>query len=314
MRKNLVRYNLALVIALLALLVAPAVVGAFSIQDANVFRGYLYEDDWLVVIHYNNSLEPDYSNITAREAFWLQFLKTDNTVIAQVPMPAWGYAPGSIYLSNTTVSSLEWGANYTVRMWRQSAPYNNTTHIMETTEWKGADLNLLDDWCLMTASEMESYYTDEYLVDTAEKGTVLNEVGGAIFQRGIPYLSNIRPGIFMVVIGEIPYEYGVASNAYWDTLPEWNEAVGTDLSAVLTDAGLIMNLDGQQVGLAFFVLLYVAVATSVFVMGHGTAGMALALPILGLGTYFKFIPFPAMAVIVVIALVMGIRQIWWSTT
>jgi len=85
-------------------------------------------------------------------------------------------------------------------------------------------------------------------------------------------------------------------------------------TAILNDAGTIFHLDGKQVGLAFFFLLYAGVATAIFTLGHGTAGMALALPILGVATYFRFMSFALMGVIVVIAAVFLMRQLWWSST
>jgi len=303
-----------ILLSLIAILIFPSVVFGFEVFEAKVFKDYLYEDDWLVTCHYNNSLEPYYSNDTSRSSFVIQFLNTTNSVIAQYPQAQWEYMPGSVYLSNTTVSSLEWGAAYKVRLWGLDAVHNNTTYTLEATDWKGADLSLLDDWCLQTAADLEDYYTSTLLVDTAEKGTVLNEVGGAIFDAGIPYLSAIRPNIFQVVIGEMGYVNSTSSSAYADTLPAWNIAVGADFTAILTDLGTIMHLEGQQVGLMFFFLLYAGVATAIFTRGHGTAGMALALPILGIATYFKFMSFALMGVIVVIAAVFLMRQLWWSST
>ena len=301
-------------LVLIAILIFPSMTFAFDIPDARVFKDYLYENDWLVTCHYNNSLEPYYGNETSRSSFVLQFLNTTNSVIAQYPQTQWEYMPGSIYLANTTVSSLEWGSAYKVRLWGLDAGHNNTTYTLVPTDWEGADLSLLDDWCLKTAAEMETYYTETLLVDTAEKGTVLNEVGGAIFDEGIPYLSSIRPNIFQVVVGEMAYVNTSWSGAYETSLPDWNIAVGADFTAILTDAGTIMHLDGQQVGLMFFFLLYAGVATAIFTLGHGTAGMALALPILGVATYFRFMSFALMGVIVVIAAVFLMRQLWWSST
>ena len=116
-----------ILLVLIAILIFPAMAFAFDIDDVKVYKDYLYEDDWLVAVHYNNSLDPYFTNNVSRTAFLIQFLKTDNTVVAQTPLPAWGYAPGSIYLANTTVSSLEWGSAYKVRLWGISAPYKNTT-------------------------------------------------------------------------------------------------------------------------------------------------------------------------------------------
>ena len=137
---------LLLLPVLLALLVVPALaaVNDFSVDGANVYSSYIEDDDWLIVVKYKNVLEPYYGNDTSQNAFLLQLVDTDNTtVLAQTPLPAWGYRPGSIYLSADTVASLEWGANYTIKI---NGTANETHYNLTAADWRGSNLVSLDDW------------------------------------------------------------------------------------------------------------------------------------------------------------------------
>ena len=62
-----------------------------DVYGANVFEGYLYDGDWLITASYLNVFEPYYTGNSSRDSFYLQLTKADDTLIAQVPMPAWGY-------------------------------------------------------------------------------------------------------------------------------------------------------------------------------------------------------------------------------
>jgi len=96
-----------LVVAMMAMLVLPVMAAnEFEVLGANVYSGYLEEDDWVIVIEYQNALEPYYGNDTSIDSFQLQLIN-NGTVIAQTPLPAWGYKPGAIYLSAASTASLE---------------------------------------------------------------------------------------------------------------------------------------------------------------------------------------------------------------
>ena len=108
-----------LLLPLIVVLVLPLIVsatGLFEVSVANVYSGYIEPNDWLIVIKYKNTLEPYYGNDTSKNAFLIQLTTANDTLIAQTPLPAWGYRPGSIYLSNATAAALEWGTGYKVVM------------------------------------------------------------------------------------------------------------------------------------------------------------------------------------------------------
>jgi len=306
---------LPLVAGLLLPLTALAATGSFEIKGANIYSNYLEEGDWLIAIKYKNTREPYYGNETSQDAFLLQLVKADNTtIIAQVPLPAWGYRPSSIYLSATTVSTLEWGSAYKVKMYGTDAVHNTTTYTLTAADWRGSNLAILDDWCLSLARAMERQDDETYLVMTTAKGEVLNEEGGVIFVTGIPALDTVRPNIFQIAVSEIPYEETDWTSAYWDTLPAWDEAVGDELASILTSTGDLIGIGGRNIGMLLVFVLWAVVATTSFAVGHGTAGMALSIPILVLGVYFGFMPFAVMGVGIAIVVALLARELWWSKT
>jgi len=287
---------------------------AMEIIGANVFEGYVYDDDWIIVVEYKNTWEPLYSDDLAKSSFLLQLNKADGTLIGQVPMQSWDYYPGSVYLSNVTAASLDWGSAYNVTLRSIDSPYYNTTYTLAASDWRGGNLFVLDDWCRSAAIRMASYYGVSLTVMTAEKGEVLNELGGTIFETGIPYLSQVRPGLFQVALSGIPYTEPTWGGGYEGSLDPWQVAVGPELTLILNDTGGLFNLGGKDFGMFLIFVAYVGVAAGSFAVGHGMAGVSLALPILIIGVYFGFIPWQALGVAIAITVALWARQLWWSST
>jgi len=308
---------LLLLLPLIVALVLPLTVsaaGLFEIKSANAYSGYLEANDWLITIEYQNTLEPYYGNYTSQDSFLLQFTEADDTLIAQTPLPAWGYKPGSIYLSAATVSSLEWGSGYKVKM-AGTDGVNTTSHTLTAADWRGSDLSILDNWCLALAGRLESYYNVTFLVPSPTATTeVLNVEGGVIFAMGIPALTQVRPNIFQITTYMPGWETTNWTNAYPESLPAWEVAVGPTFAGVFNDMGAAMGLDGQIVGALILFIIYFALGIGVLGTGHGLAGLVLATPILMAGFYFKLIPFAVLGVVIAIAVLVLVRQFWWKTT
>ena len=309
------KYKIAgilLAVMLVAMLVVPVMAAnEFEIKGANVYSGYLQEDDWLIVVEYQNMLEPYYGNETSIDSFQLQLID-GGVVIAQTPLPAWGYKPGSIYLSADTAATLVWGNTYNINM---TGTANTTGYTLTVADWRGAELSSLDAWCLALADRLESYYTTTLLVPSPSGTTeVLNEEGGVIFAIGIPYLDKARPNIFQISTYDPDWEEGDWTHAYPESLPDWEVAVGSTFAGIFNDIGTVMSLDGQWVGAIILFIIYFALGIGVLGMGHGLAGLVLATPILMAGWYFKLIPFAILGVIIAIAALVLIRQFWWKTT
>ena len=281
---------------------------------ANVFEGFVYDGDWLIVCNYLDIFEPYFTDSASEATFVLQFTKADDTLIGQVPVQQWGYMPGAIYLSNVTVASLDWGSAYKMKINTTAPPYHEHSYTLTTTDWRGSDLVLLDAWMISCARRMEDYYGKEYTTFTASKGFVLNEEGGVHFSTGIPYVDQVRPDRFEVSISGIPYEEPTWTDAYSGGLQPWPVQVGAEVAGILNDTGDLFNVGGVDIGRAFFFFAYVGVAASAFVLGHGTAGTAFATPILILGVILGFVPWAFLGVAILIIVVMLARQIFWSAT
>ena len=306
--------GILLAIMLVAMLVVPVMAAnEFEIKGANVYSGYLQENDWLFVIEYQNMLEPYYGNDTSIDSFHLQLVAVDNsTVIAQVPQPAWGYKPGAIYLSAASTASLEWGSAYVIKI---NGTANEVSHTLTATDWRGSELTVLDVWCIGLTERLENYYNVTFLVPSPSGTTeVLNKEGGVIFARGIPHLDIVRSNIFQISTYDPDWEAGDWTHAYPESLDDWEVAVGSTFAGVFNDIGTVVSLDGQWVGAILLFIVYFALGIGVLGMGHGLAGLVLATPILMAGWYFKLIPFAILGVIIAIAALILIRQFWWKTT
>jgi hypothetical protein len=286
----------------------------FELFGANVYNSFVYEDDWLIVAECKNTFEPFASHNNSKDSFYLQLTYPNDTLIAQVPLQAWGYRPGSIYFANTTTDDLIWGTNYTVKVYGVDAPYYNETYVLTAADWRGNDMNILKDWCLAVAGNMEDYYDRPLTAATAAKGKVLNEEGGVMFVTGIPYLDGAVPALFQVAVVDVEHQEPTWTDAYSGGLDPWSVAVGAELAGILNDSGAIINIDGQEMGRLLIFLLYIGIASGAFVLGHGAAGMVMAFPVLIVGVFFGFISWAAMGIAILIPVVLLVRQLWWART
>lgn len=287
---------------------------SMEIYGANVFSGFLASGDWIITVEYLNVYEPYRTEQDSKSSFLLQLLKADDTLIAQVPLTAWGYKPGSIYLSAASVASLEWGSAYKMRLYGTQGTHATTDYTLTTTDWRGSDLTRLDDWCLRAAYNMETYYDVDLVVPTATQGDVLNVEGSIMFITGIPYLDQARPGIFQYVGNSPVWETQDWTHAYEGSLPGWEASVGPEIASVLTGFGDSTNLSGKNFGALIIFAIFIGMALIGVAKGHAVIGLALATPILIGGSYLGFIPFAIMGIVLTFAVIFMVRQLWWRST
>lgn len=308
------------VILALVLPLTVAAAGLFAVNGANVFSGYLEPDDWLIVIEYQNTLEPYYGNDTSQDTFRLQLTTASDVLIAQTPLVAWGYMPGSIYLNANMTSALQWGSGYKVKM-AGTDEANTTSYTLTSADWRGSDLTLLDNWCLAVATRIQNYYwglgyyNSTFLVPSSTGTTkVLAGDGSIIFAMGIPKLQDVRPTLFQIPGWNPTWNTTDWTNAYVNSLPTWQDAVGSHIASIFNDTGALVGLPGQAIGGMTLFAIYLALALGTLSMGGGLAGLVLALPLLLAGWYFRLIPFAVLGIVTAIAAVVLIRQIWLKTT
>jgi len=287
-----------------------------GIYSAAVFNSYYAANDWLVVLAYKNVYEPYCPAIDPQSHFVIQLLSVDGgTVIAQKSLAQWGYKPAGIYLSASTASPLEWGSAYIIRILGLDAPYSSVSYTLTGMDWKGTDLAVLDSWCIATAHGMEYYYDADYVELTAEKGEVLNEEGGVLFDVGITGLAVQRgETLYQVAVSGIPYSEGTWTSSYTGGRDEWYTQLGPDISNNINATADLVDADGKTLLMLIILGGYMAVAVIMIMNGMNSGAFAVLAPFLLFGYAIKVLPWPVLGVIVAILVMMAMRQLWWKST
>jgi hypothetical protein len=229
-----------------------------------------------MVFSYDNVYPPYYPIQTPNQYFAYQLVDYYGNVKAQSPCQSWGLRPGSIYLSAATVVPLQWGGAYRIRLINVRDGTVYMEYPLQSGDWLGSDLTLLDSWCLSVAQQLSTFYNTPLITSVADRGNVLNPQGGVIFTTGIPLLGTVRPNLFQVVsiVDTNP------TNVYPQTMRQAYQPaamIGPDGFAAMTAWGNVLGVDGKTVGFAGIVLMTVVIAGWGFQPGHTIAATIIAL-------------------------------------
>jgi hypothetical protein len=274
--------------------------------DAKVFKSYLETGDWLIVCLYYNIYPPYYDDGDDPSLYFYLQLVDGTTVKAQTRVAAWGYKPGSIYLSAKEVEDLEWGKAYKVRMYGDFAGYPYVDYTLKSIDWLGSDMDRLASWVLTACGKIESFYGETLTTFVTGKGRVLNSQGGAIFVEGIPELDTVIPNIFETATGSLsgtPGTYTPAENA-------WEEMWGPYVTRTFTIMGNTMNLSGGSVGAILFFAVYIFIGVVAFPTGHSLAGISISFPVILAMFYTGFVPLAIAAAFYGVSVLMLVREYW----
>jgi hypothetical protein len=278
-----------------------------------VFQDYYASGDWLITCSYLNTYVPYYPADNPKSHFMFQLLN-GATVLAQTPVPQWGYKPIGLYLSAASVTSLTWGSAYTLRIYGTDSPYPSYSYTLVAADWKGSDLTLLDDWCRFTARGMEDYYGETFIVATAELGDVLNEEGGVMFTNGIPGIMAQRPGIFQAATSSIPYTDPSWTGAYSAGFDQWYTQLGPDIAGIVNSTADLVDTDGQTLLQVVLLMAYAGVAIVMVANGMGSGAFVVLSPFLMFAYMIRVLPWAALGVGIAILVMMAVRQLWWKST
>lgn len=283
-----------------------------EVLDAKVFSGYIEDGDWLITVLYKNFFQPYYEQAKdVQSLFYLQ-LADGTTVKASTILPEWGYRPACIYLSATEVTQLEWGEDYTVRIYCNFGAYPYSAYSLQSTDWLGSDLARLDSWVRTSAKLMEDYYETTYTEYVSGKGLVLNEAGGVIFANNIPELDTVRPDIFKINSNTVDYEtddytQDLQADLVWQTM--W----GPQITRAFTLTGNAYNLQGNQIGMLIGFLVYAMVALLCFRPGHALAAVVIPIPILIIVWGTGLWELAAMGIFLAVAALLLSWQLWFKS-
>ena len=292
-----------------------------SIGNASVFSSMAEDGDWLTVFLYLNNYAPYYQYESPEEYFNLQFYD-NTTLIGQGKMPAWGYKPGSIYMSKDTVSggNLTWYGAYNITMNGSASKFDtptpSVTHTLTPSEYVGSETFWLGEWLISTAQVIEDYYGINLTMDTIGNDTlpytILNEVGGSIYMTGIPGIENLCPERFYVIYWQPQYTNGTFTNTYQNTL-NWVNQTSTIGSAgqiptTLNATGAVINLSGNNIGMVIVFIVYIAVVgVALRIIGSVPWAVVVGTPVLVAGGWLGLIP---LAVIMIMAAISLMAVIW----
>lgn len=282
------------ILAITILSTYPVFADSPSVDNVKVFQNYRENGDWLVVCTYNNTELPYYNLSDPRDSWQIQLVNPSNVVVTSFALQTWGMRPGCNYLSAFLANSQVWGnTNYSIRI---QATYNtsiNASRYINASDWVGSDLTKLDSWCIFQARTMTVYDGIVYTYDTTKYETVLNSLGGIYFAKGIYELQNVRPDIFLVLVGNLSSDpwSKTFNHTYENYLySSWGAAIGPELTAALNMNGTVLGISGNSLGGIIIFLSFIALATLAVAMGHFAAGISLAFVVLLAGAVIGLIP------------------------
>lgn len=292
-----------------------------AISNASVFSSMVNDGDWLTVFLYQNIYAPYYQYESPEAYFNLQFYN-DTEIVGQTKMPAWGYKPGSIYLSADVINSsdIDWYGAYDITMNGSAdkfdSPTPSVTHTLVPSEYIGSEPFWLGEWIISTAHVIEGYYNVTLTMDTIGNDTlpytILNELGGKIYMAGIPGIENLCPERFYVVYWQPRYTNGTFTNAYQNQLNWVNQTstIGSagEIPTILNDTGAQFNLSGSNIGMLVIFIAYIAVVgIALRIIGSVPWAVVVGTPILVAGGWLGLIP---LAVILIMAAISLMAVIW----
>lgn len=279
--------------------------------DAKVFSSYLETGDWLITCLYYNTYPPYYDNGDDISLYFYLQLVDGNIVKAQTKVSAWGFKPGSIYLSPEMVESLEWGKAYKVRMFGNFGTYPYIDYTLRPVDWLGSDMNKLAAWCRVTSGKIESFYGDTLTTYVTGKGQVLNAQGGSIFVEGIPELDKVLPNLFETATGALSGVVVESTGAYQREL-QWEEMWGPTVTRNFTLWGNVLSVSGSTIGAIFFFLAYILAGALTFPTGHTMVGIGISFPLILVAFFTGLIPLVLAGVLLGVSTILLVREFIWK--
>jgi hypothetical protein len=284
-----------------------------DISRCEVYRSFLEDDDLLIVGQYINIYAPYYPQYDPSRYFDIQLRSTDGaTVIAQTVCKAWGNKPCSIYLSADQAAGISSGTAYRIYISEVSGT-PATYYTLTTADWRGDDMSNLKSWVITAAYILENYYNVDFTDYVAEKGIVLNEEGGVIFEAGIPGLSSVIPEAFQVIVTSEDITTTTWTNSF-EGSATYTDLLGVKIAGYLDNIGGLFGADGGEAG--GFVILAIYIIIAIFMVGKTNiiAAFAIGFPVLILGAWLHLLPIALIGVVLAIIVLLFVWYMFWSRT
>ena len=280
------------------------------IASAIVFQDYIQDGDLLFACEYVNLYPPYYPSYNPQLYFQLQVMDTaGTTVLASTPLMDWGMKPGAIYLNASEATGFTLGAAYYIRIYGAGT---YATYQLQSTDWIGNSEVYLDQWVILTAHDMETYYNEVYTVAQSGK-TLLNDEGGVYFAAGISYLVKVRGNNLFENVAP-----GVSYTPDSGTIPptDWSTLVGPDATALLNYFGGWFGVGGKVMGFVAIMGIYVAISMLIIGIGQNkqsvVGALALGIPFVLFGGWLGFVDTAMIAVILAVLMLLLVFTFWIS--
>lgn len=290
---------------------------SISIMSAMVYQNYIQNGDMLFLTNYINTCPPYYTtgSLSPGNYFNIRLLQSDGvTPIAATTMKQWGDKPGAIYLSAAQAAAITPGDGLYLQMYGIYTGNPNVKHQLTSDEWSGD----LSGWVLATANNMSAYYSTttslvSFVTFTSDQ-YVLNNEGGAIFQKGVPSLMGTHPELFNIK-NKVPVFVPPPAKTTVGVPQTWQNIWGVSISAIFTDVGTMVGISGKDAGAALVFVLWIALVISVATKG-GTPliAMAIGIPIIFLGVWAALVDFVIVAAVIIVLALIGLIGFWITRT
>ena len=281
-----------------------AVPDTFEIETLQIYKDYLqgHDGDQIIVFSYkilwNEGLP---ATLNPEDFFYFQILDGD-VVKKQDRIKAWGYTPGSLYVSE--LSPLEWMKDYTFKIVGTSkfSTPPEITYAITSSNYMGNNYDYLTTWVIDRATSMQNSIYWDSLIEYSQTGYMLTTQGSQVFLSAIPGLDTRAPSLFYPT-GEAPdYTAPDDSMPFSESSTERAEdSHGSVYWTAFENFAVMTGLEVEDVAWIFWTILYlVGIVTITAVSKSFGAGVLLALPILLIGTQFGGVP---MAIIIAASII-----------
>jgi hypothetical protein len=197
----------------------------------------------------------------------------------------------------------------------------SVTYQLKKGDWQGSNLNALDNWCIVTANLMGTYYNTSYVVFVPKPKTLwvlpngmtaaLNQQAGAIFDNAIPGLSTVRPSLFQTLVGLIQYNAQTFSPVLQNSL-NWETSVGPGIAQAATSAGSSLGIDPKTLLVFCFLFIYALFAFWLINANQMAIALVGAFPWVMWGVYLGIIDVIVIGTIAAIAALYIVWHFWFT--
>lgn len=292
-----------------------------GIGDVKIFADVIEHGDLYFAILYSAFRPAEYPLTNPEEVYDI-ILEIGNgtSQVAKRPIPAWGLAPISLYLSPETRASygIMWkGDDYTISL---SGPVT-TEYEIEDSDWVGPYIwRLCDDWVINTARDLEAFYSIDLVMDKfggedLEK-PILDIVGGQIFLIGMAGLEDLCPYVFYAIEHDPDSWEDISYSGSFEAEHDWITVFGGEdaqIPIALNEVAGVFGLTGKMVGGVGLLGLMIAMMATVARrnMITGAASMVLMVLVLTTGAYLGFIAYAVIGVATIIAVTFMAWVLWF---